>query len=393
MLRLSEVNVAFFLTPKQDVVWLPATATMRQALERMEFHRYAAVPILDAEGKYVATITEGDLLWMMKHNTSMSFADTERVRIADVPRARVVQPVHVDAQVEALLSLAMEQNFVPVVDDRERFIGIVRRSAIVEHLRARRRAEEGGLSPSVRERWLCIMDGLGVIVGVWGGAPGSWIGRHVDACAGIPSEVRAAAHELLRAQSRGPFEGPVRVARVASTHADIPDFSMLLVEAMVLRPTPVDLTILIPTLLGPLERQAESAGVTLTVNVALNVPECVLDEAKIGWALTSLVGSALRHSRRAGAVSVDAKADGNHLVLSVRDDGAGIPSGIRPYLWDPDPETGRPSGLALRMVQEVAVAHGGGLTVHSSNEPGERGTSVIMRIPMRGATDAVASPS
>lgn len=51
------MNVAFFLLPKNEVVFLPVTATMRQALEKMEFHRYTAVPLIDEEGKYTGTIT------------------------------------------------------------------------------------------------------------------------------------------------------------------------------------------------------------------------------------------------------------------------------------------------------------------------------------------------
>ena len=39
---------------------------MRQALERMKYHRYAAIPIIDDGGKYVGTLTEDDLHWEMK---------------------------------------------------------------------------------------------------------------------------------------------------------------------------------------------------------------------------------------------------------------------------------------------------------------------------------------
>lgn len=127
------MKVAFFLTPKTDVVFLQANSTMRQAIERMEHHRYSAVPVLNSEGHYVDTLTEGDLLWQLKHSPGMTFADTQSVRLSDVPRRMVNRPVHIDAEMDELLGKAMDQNFVPVVDGRSVFIGIVRRSDIIRY--------------------------------------------------------------------------------------------------------------------------------------------------------------------------------------------------------------------------------------------------------------------
>ncbi len=127
------MKVAFFLTLKRDVIYLPQHATMRQALERMEHHRYTAVPVLDREGRYVDTLTEGDLLWKMKHTPGMSFAETENVRLIDVPRHFVNHPIHIDAEMEELLGKALDQNFVPVIDGRKVFIGIVRRRDLIQY--------------------------------------------------------------------------------------------------------------------------------------------------------------------------------------------------------------------------------------------------------------------
>ncbi|NLC12387.1 MAG: CBS domain-containing protein [Firmicutes bacterium] len=127
------MNIAFLLVPKKDVVYLPLQCTMRQALEKMEHHRYSAVPLIDSKGKYVGTITEGDLLWKLKNTPGLTFKSTERIMLKDVPRARKIEPVRIDAKVEDLLSLAIEQNFVPVVDDEGVFIGIVRRREIIEY--------------------------------------------------------------------------------------------------------------------------------------------------------------------------------------------------------------------------------------------------------------------
>jgi CBS domain-containing protein len=131
------MKIAFFLTPKADVAWVSATSTMRQAIERMEHHRYTAIPVLTSEGRYEGTLTEGDLLWHMKLQPELRFTDTERVPLAAVTRRQKLRPVDIDAEIEALLDLALDQNFVPVVDGRDVFIGIVRRRSILSFFRER----------------------------------------------------------------------------------------------------------------------------------------------------------------------------------------------------------------------------------------------------------------
>ena len=128
------MKVAFFLLPKKDVVWLSCQATMRQALEKMEHHHYTAIPLLDEEGRYVGTLTEGDLLWKMKNTPNLSFSETEKVRLTEVPRRVENTPVRIDAEMEDLIPLAVNQNFIPVIDDEGIFIGIVRRRELIEYL-------------------------------------------------------------------------------------------------------------------------------------------------------------------------------------------------------------------------------------------------------------------
>jgi CBS domain-containing protein len=100
----------------------------------MEYHRFTAVPILNKEGKYIGTVTEGDLLWYMKNSEGkISFENASKFLLKDVPLRLDIKPVSIEANMEDLINLAKVQNFVPVVDDMERFIGIVRRSQIIEY--------------------------------------------------------------------------------------------------------------------------------------------------------------------------------------------------------------------------------------------------------------------
>ncbi len=128
------MNIAFFLLPKQEVVCLTLESTLRQTLERMEYHRYTSVPLLDNNGQYAGTITEGDLLWYMKNSEGkVTFENASKFLIKDIPIKTSNKPVSIEADMEDLINLAKVQNFVPVVDDMNRFIGIVRRSQIIEY--------------------------------------------------------------------------------------------------------------------------------------------------------------------------------------------------------------------------------------------------------------------
>lgn len=127
------MNIAFFLLPKQEVVTVTQEATLRQTLEKMEHHRYTAVPIIDTEGGYAGTVTEGDLLWFMKNRPDLTFESANKVKLSEVPLRLNNRTVLIDANMADLITLAKVQNFVPVVDDMSRFIGIVRRSEIIDY--------------------------------------------------------------------------------------------------------------------------------------------------------------------------------------------------------------------------------------------------------------------
>ncbi|MBD7914736.1 CBS domain-containing protein [Clostridium sp. Sa3CUN1] len=127
------MNIAFFLTPKNEVIYEYLDATMRQVIERMEHHGYTAVPLIDKDGKYMGTLTEGDLLWKLKNTPDLNFKNSENIRVKDIQRKRKHKSVSINSDVESLISLATSQNFVPVVDDEGIFIGIIKRSDIINY--------------------------------------------------------------------------------------------------------------------------------------------------------------------------------------------------------------------------------------------------------------------
>lgn len=127
------MNIAFFLTPKQDVVWVSSTSSVAEALAHMEPHRHSAVPMLDAEGRYVGTLAEGDLLWFLRHAERPWAEVAAATLISDIPLWLKNEPINIDAHMETLVARAKVQSFVPVVDDRQVFVGMVRRKSIIEY--------------------------------------------------------------------------------------------------------------------------------------------------------------------------------------------------------------------------------------------------------------------
>ena len=126
-------NILFFLTPKAMCSFVYDDFTIRQALEKLEASGYAALPILNKRGEYRGSLTEGDLLWALKNMCYMDMRQAESRRIMEITRRKDNIPVKVTADMHDLVQRASSQNFVPVVDDKDAFIGIITRGAIIKY--------------------------------------------------------------------------------------------------------------------------------------------------------------------------------------------------------------------------------------------------------------------
>ena len=127
------MNILFFLSPKQDLMYVYDDFTLRQTLEKWENNRYASIPVLNRKGEYVGTLTEGDILWGLKKYHGLDLEAAEDIPISEFAHKRDYKAVTVTTSMDELVEAAMSQNFVPVVDDRGIFIGIVRRQAIIRY--------------------------------------------------------------------------------------------------------------------------------------------------------------------------------------------------------------------------------------------------------------------
>ena len=125
------MNILFFLIPKSEIAYIFDHHSVRQAMEVMEYHKYSSIPILSKDGKYEGSLTEGDLLWGLKKNGNPGLKETEKISIMDIERRLDYKSVTADSSMKDLVTKAMDQNYVPVVDGQDNFIGIITRKDII----------------------------------------------------------------------------------------------------------------------------------------------------------------------------------------------------------------------------------------------------------------------
>lgn len=127
------MQISSFLLPKEQVAYITSSVSMHEAMEQLEHHHYTAIPIIDSAGKYIGTLSEGDLLWKLKNTPGLHFGNLHEISVSKIQNRVRNESVSINAQMEDMLTLAADQNFVPVVDDACIFIGIIRRKDIIAY--------------------------------------------------------------------------------------------------------------------------------------------------------------------------------------------------------------------------------------------------------------------
>ena len=128
------MNIVTLLRPKSTVAYLESDFTMRQGLEKMNVRKYTAIPVIEKDGKYVGTVSEGDFLWSMLRMENFTIKELEKYKVKDIMRKGWNPAVKISATMNDLLHQVMEQNFVPVIDDRNLFMGIITRRDVMKYV-------------------------------------------------------------------------------------------------------------------------------------------------------------------------------------------------------------------------------------------------------------------
>jgi signal transduction histidine kinase len=201
----------------------------------------------------------------------------------------------------------------------------------------------------------------------------------------LPSEVRQEAQRLTAAVRPG------LLGRECLTAPDGVAYELLAAPGLSLQAVATDVRELLVSALEPLRAQARPLDVSLRIELAPDLPsEILLDAEKIAWAVTTLVGTALRYTRPGsrlrpgGSIHVAARRiEGEQpaVAISVEDDGPGIPEDRVPWLFTRAPGTPRSAGLSLALINDVVRAHGGTVDVRSSTGALDHGTTVTLVLP------------
>ena len=128
------MNIFRFIIPKSLVEYITTDSTVRQGFEKMRFHRYVAIPVLDGEGKYVGMLRNDDILEYFLSVSSFDMKVAEKTAVGDIVDLSYSRPLYHNSTMEELFELVKEHNSVPVVDDRGCFIGIVLRRDVMNFL-------------------------------------------------------------------------------------------------------------------------------------------------------------------------------------------------------------------------------------------------------------------
>ncbi len=129
-----QINLLSLLLPKKDLCYITNTESVKEVMHKMKETGYSMIPVLNEEGIYLYSLSEGDILFYLQDNY-FDMKNIEDKPISIVPPRRQIKSVAIQTTERDSLELISSQNYVPVVDDRKMFIGIITRSALVSKIR------------------------------------------------------------------------------------------------------------------------------------------------------------------------------------------------------------------------------------------------------------------
>ncbi|HUZ87541.1 MAG TPA: HAMP domain-containing sensor histidine kinase [Candidatus Baltobacterales bacterium] len=158
---------------------------------------------------------------------------------------------------------------------------------------------------------------------------------------------------------------------------------------LVLNREPTDIGELLRDTVESLRSQADSGGLTLTADIAGQLPTLELDPARMRSAIANLFSNAIRHTPSGGAVTAAITAEGGQVTIKVTDSGEGIPADLLPHVFERFTRgpASKGSGLGLAIAHDIVTAHSGTLKIESA--PGS-GTTAMVELP--GATGPTPRP-
>ena len=128
------INIAQIMLPKFSTIYICENDTVRQGMEIFQRHGYTAIPVVSEDGKYLGSVSEGDFWRHMCRIGSTDKKEQEKYRIRDIFRPDFCEPLLIEADAQAVVDISLKQNFIPIVDGRGYFCGMVTRQILIKYL-------------------------------------------------------------------------------------------------------------------------------------------------------------------------------------------------------------------------------------------------------------------
>ncbi len=127
------MNALSFLTPKVQTVYLKADCTLRQAIEKLKHHKFKVIPLINGSGKYVGSLTSADLFGYFSTCEITDIAQTEKIKLSEIIKSKHYKCCPLNTTSARVVGLLVTQLFVPIVDDRGIYCGIIERKKVFDY--------------------------------------------------------------------------------------------------------------------------------------------------------------------------------------------------------------------------------------------------------------------
>lgn len=124
------MNLFQLLTTKNETMYLLEDMDLSSAMDKLRASGYTAVPVIRDDGTYAGTVSEGDFLRAFIDGKDTD-SQGDSLPLKSIVRTDRNPSVKIDVDISQVFAEALNQNFVPVVDDRNMFIGIVTRKQVM----------------------------------------------------------------------------------------------------------------------------------------------------------------------------------------------------------------------------------------------------------------------
>ncbi|HID94338.1 MAG TPA: hypothetical protein EYP60_09635 [bacterium (Candidatus Stahlbacteria)] len=168
---------------------------------------------------------------------------------------------------------------------------------------------------------------------------------------------------------------------------DLLELSKIEQDIPVLKMAPLKLNNVIQKTVDFMRPLAGEKNISIKTNIPTELPMVNADERGIERVITNLIGNAIKYNLDGGKVNVEARAEGNQILVEVSDTGIGIPAEDLPKVFDlffrgnyaiPKKKVG--TGLGLSIVKRIITAHGGKIWVESEEGKGSKFTFTLPRV-------------